>query len=253
MLARETGGVSRFVTPRERVDLAAVDLFASIGRPVACGLQCAANIQPPPPAAVFAGTPVILFGETEMAGGQTIDLTWDGDGRLSFPIPQGDNETGETVRLLQGSRLIADWESRYPAEEALAPLEKRKQSRVAARLAELSRAYGLASREMSLVAVVTRRGDRPGDLPATRVVPVGMPQDTNFGGYFGPAAPLRADPQRAAYGPAAARTARLTASPAAWHYGGASGHVPLRVRQRSSAASHGGNLSTAASAVERRR
>src|SRR5207237_9452166 len=30
LLARETGGVSRFVTPRERVDLSAVDLFASI-------------------------------------------------------------------------------------------------------------------------------------------------------------------------------------------------------------------------------
>lgn len=29
-LARETGGVSRFLTPRERVDLPAVDLFASI-------------------------------------------------------------------------------------------------------------------------------------------------------------------------------------------------------------------------------
>ena len=32
LLARATGGVSRFVTPRERVDLAAVDLFASIAR-----------------------------------------------------------------------------------------------------------------------------------------------------------------------------------------------------------------------------
>ena len=39
LLARETGGVSRFVTARERVDLSAVDLFASIGRPVACGLK----------------------------------------------------------------------------------------------------------------------------------------------------------------------------------------------------------------------
>jgi Ca-activated chloride channel family protein len=33
LLARETGGVSRFVTPRERVDLPAVDLFASTCNP----------------------------------------------------------------------------------------------------------------------------------------------------------------------------------------------------------------------------
>ena len=86
--------------------------------------------------------------------------------------------------LLQGSRLITDWESRYPGAEALAPLERRKQSRVAARLLALSQAYGLASREMSLVAVVTRQGDRAGELPETRVVPVGMPLDVAFGAYF---------------------------------------------------------------------
>ena len=43
LLARETGGVSRFVTPRERVDLSAVDLFASIGRPVVSGLKAGAK------------------------------------------------------------------------------------------------------------------------------------------------------------------------------------------------------------------
>jgi len=30
LLARETGGVSRFVTPRERIDVSAVELFASM-------------------------------------------------------------------------------------------------------------------------------------------------------------------------------------------------------------------------------
>jgi hypothetical protein len=44
--------------------------------------------------------------------------------------------------------------------------------------------FGLASREMSLVAVVRRAGDRPGELPETRVVPVGMPQNTAFSAYF---------------------------------------------------------------------
>jgi Ca-activated chloride channel family protein len=179
LLARETGGVSRFVTPRERVDLSAVDLFASIGRPVVSGLRSGANIQPAAPSFVFSGTPVLLFGE-----GEEIELTWEG-GRLSLPVSFHDNHLAETLWLLQGGRLITDWESRYPSTEALAPLAKRKESRVAARLLELSQTYGLASREMSLVAVVKRAGDRPGELPETRVVPVGMAENTAFDAYFG--------------------------------------------------------------------
>ena len=46
LLARETGGVSRFLTARERVDLAAVDLFASMGRPVASGLAAIPTSSP---------------------------------------------------------------------------------------------------------------------------------------------------------------------------------------------------------------
>jgi hypothetical protein len=133
---------------------------------------------------VFAGTPVILFGEVENDSGDHVDITWDG-GSMSFDVPGGDPATGEAVRLLRGARLITDWESRYPSVEAVAPLEKRRESRVAARLHDLSKIFGLASREMSLVAVVKRAGDRPGELPETRVVPVGMPQDTAFSAYFG--------------------------------------------------------------------
>jgi Ca-activated chloride channel family protein len=191
LLTRETGGVSRFVTARERVDLSAVDLFASMGRPVAGGLKAGGNVQPEPPRAVFAGTPVLLYGEMESDSGDRVELTWDG-GSMSIEVPSGDPATGEAVRLLRGSRLITDCESRYPSCEAAAPLEKRQQSRVAARLLALSKMYGLASREMSLVAVVKRQGDRPGELPDMRVVPVGMPQDTSFRAYFGGPAPKMA-------------------------------------------------------------
>jgi Ca-activated chloride channel homolog len=183
LLARETGGVSRFVTPRERVDLPAVDLFASIGRPVASGLKAGANIQPEPPPCVFKGTPVLLFGDAGDTGENQIELGWDG-GRLNLPVRFDECDIADTLWLLQGSRLITDWESRYPSAEALAPRERRTQSRVAARLLALSQTYGLASREMSLVAVVTRAGDRPNELPETHVVPVGMAQDTAFGSYF---------------------------------------------------------------------
>jgi hypothetical protein len=100
----------------------------------------------------------------ESDSGGRFELAWDG-GRMDLDVPAGDAETGEALRLLRGSRLITDWESRYPSQEALSPLAKRQESRVAARLPELSRTYGLASREMSLVAVVKRRGDRTGGLP----------------------------------------------------------------------------------------
>jgi Ca-activated chloride channel homolog len=206
LLARETGGVSRFVTAKERVDVSAVDLFAAMGRPVASGLRANGSVQPELPRSVFAGTPVLLYGETESNSGDSVELTWDG-GRLALDVPSGDRETGEVVRLLRGSRLITDWEIRYPSEEAVAPLEKRRQGRVAARLFELSKTYGLASREMSLVAVVKREADRPGELPKTLVVPVGMAEDTAFQAYFGapackpgmpvlPAAPLGASSLR---------------------------------------------------------
>ncbi len=188
LLARETGGLSKFVTARERVDLPAVDLFASMGSPAATGLKTSANVQPEPPAVVFAGHPVLLFGEMNANSGE-LEITWDG-GRTTLPIPIGDPQTGQTVRLLQGSRLITDWESRYPAEQALAPLERRKQNRVAQQLSALSRKYGLSSREMSLVAVVKRAGDRPGEIPETRVVPVGMPQDVKFDAYFASPPPM---------------------------------------------------------------
>jgi Mg-chelatase subunit ChlD len=138
LFARETGGVSRFVTPRERVDLSAVDLFASVGRPVASGLKAGANIQPEPPGFVFSGTPVLLFGEAGETCQKQIELSWHGGG-LKLPANSSASEIGETVWLLQGSRLITDWESRFPSSEAVAPLEKRKRSRVAARLLELSR------------------------------------------------------------------------------------------------------------------
>jgi hypothetical protein len=144
LLARETGAVSRFATPNEQVDLAAVDLFAAVGRPVATGLKAggAVSIAPEPIGAVFEDTPVLLFGEA--SGKDTVlELSWD-SGKLSLQVPQGDASLGKTLRLLQGSRLITDWESRYPAGEALATIEKRQQSRVAARLRSLSETYGLA-------------------------------------------------------------------------------------------------------------
>jgi len=189
LLARETGGASRFLTPRERVDLPAVDLFASIGQPVAAGLAVklegipGGRIAPEPPQAVFAGAPLVLFGESDGAADGRIALEWDG-GKAGVPLQIGANPLGETLRVLQGARLITDLESRWTGTEEPGAVGRRDQQRVDRRLEELSRTYGLASRRMALVAVVERAGDQPGEVPKTEVVPVGMPQDTAFSSYF---------------------------------------------------------------------
>jgi Ca-activated chloride channel family protein len=193
LLARETGGVCRFVTPRERVDLPAVELFASLGRPLASGLKAhvegagAGQIAPAPPSAVFMGAPFTLFGHTERPGQSKLVIEWEKpqSGKLEIPLEVPESGLGETLRLLQGSRLITDLDSRYLGERADRADDRREQKRIGDQLQALSEAYGLASRRMSLVAVVERAGDQPGEVPKTTVVPVGMPQDVLFGAYFG--------------------------------------------------------------------
>lgn len=193
LLARETGGVSRFVTPRERVDLTALDLFASVSSPVASELTASldsvpnAVIEPDIPAYVFAGNRLQVYGECGSETGGRLILNWKDSGgprELVAPLTATAMASGETLRLLRGARLITDLESRVAGSEHDSAVERRSQKRQNSSLAKLSRQYGLASRAMSLVAVVERESDRPGEPPLTRVVPVAMPQDEEFGGVF---------------------------------------------------------------------
>lgn len=192
LLARQTGGASRFLTPSERVDVAAVDLFAAAGGPVADQLEvrteglAGARVAPQPPPAVFKGAPLVIFGDTDGPGQGSLEVSWRSDGesrKLSVPLEVGPARIGETLRLLQGARLITDLESQYVPETA-GRRGRRTASHIGNALRALSEAYGLASREMALVAVIERAGDQPGVIPETRVVPVGMPADTAFESYF---------------------------------------------------------------------
>jgi len=193
LLARETGGVSSFLTARERVDMAAVELFASVGRPLARGIGIETvggqevSFAPAPPPAIFAGTPLMLFGESSGHTAARVRLLWEGsDGKrqLDVPVQLAESGDAETVGLLQGSRLITDMEARLDATPVEGTAVGREADRQARALERLSAKYGLASRAMSLVAVVKRKGDKAGDVPKTVVVPVGMPQDTTFAAYF---------------------------------------------------------------------
>jgi hypothetical protein len=198
LLARETNGVSRFVTARERVDQSALELFASVSRPVADALKVArttppgASVSPDPPTHVFAGTPVLLFGDCDpqAAGSIVLDCTAAGT-QVTHEVSIGtsDNACGETIRLLRGSRLITDAEARLGASDGAEG--KRENRRWEDYLTRLSEQYSLASRTMALVAVVERAGDKPGEPPKTHIVPVGLPQDMRFEGVFPAASMLR--------------------------------------------------------------
>ncbi|HEX8894942.1 MAG TPA: VWA domain-containing protein, partial [Terriglobales bacterium] len=191
-LASETGGVSRFLTPAERVDLPAVELFASIGRPVAQNVTTSvrgvegARIAPEPAKEVFSGTPLVIFGDSPAATELELALEWHGEAGVegrNLGIALETNPIAETLRLLQGSRIISGLESRLaPASDQET---KRELSRVERRLRQLSLEYGLASSQASLVAVVKRTGDRKDQIPSTQVVPVGMPADIEFTAMFG--------------------------------------------------------------------
>ncbi|MGO8672046.1 MAG: VIT domain-containing protein [Capsulimonadaceae bacterium] len=172
-LASATGGISRFVTPQERVDVAAVDLFASIGRPVAGEVSLdGAVCDIEPSHSVFAGSPWVAFGEAPEGQALTVRYT---RGAISIPAAEDQPDVHDTLKLLAGARRISDLESRWTAEAA---------AEIEPKLVALSEQYGLASRAMALVAVVERPCDSAGAPPLTRVVPVGMPQGTRASAYF---------------------------------------------------------------------
>lgn len=189
LLARETGGTSRFLTPRERVDIPAVDLFANASRPVATDVRVqfndlpGAKAGPTAAATVFPGNPLVVFGEAEGASTGQMEVEWEGESgrqRIQVPLTICNQPHPETIRLLRGARLITDLESQMVGEEET----RRQHARELKALEELSMRFGLASRAVSLVAVVERVGDQPGEIPQTQVIPVGIPQDTVFDSFF---------------------------------------------------------------------
>ncbi len=196
-IARRTGGLSRSVTPRERVDAAALELFGAISAPVAhkvrvtaigCGDD--ARIRPAPDNTVFKNRPLTVFVDFPAGEGavpRSLQIAWRRSPRgrlqtMNIPLESTALDLGEAVRLLQGARLIAELESLWTSE--VQGHAGRRERRLRKMLENASREFGLASRVMSLVAVLKRSGDVAGDLPETRIIPVGLPQDVSFDAYF---------------------------------------------------------------------
>lgn len=152
------------------MDVAAIDLFASIDRPVAADVRaCGARLSVEPARIVFASSPWVVLGE-----GSEITVEWtNGSFREQVEVEQ--DECADTLRLLLGARRITELEGRMTPASA---------AEIEPGLVRLSQEYGLASRVMALVAVVHRPADAPGLPPVTEVVPVGMLGGTEFESYF---------------------------------------------------------------------
>lgn len=187
-LADQTGGVSRFLTPSERVDLTALELFASLGRPVAQQVEVSVEgvdqwkVSPKPSTYVFSGTPLLVFGEVSRAASPKLRIGWQGAEpatQLELPIQLAIGAAANTLKLLQGARIISDFESRLPIK-GRGPAARREAGRADRHLERLSLEYGLASSAVSLVAVVKRTDDVSGELPKTRIVPVGIPAEEEY-------------------------------------------------------------------------
>lgn len=185
-MARQTGGTSHWVSPGEAVDKAVIKAFTAIGVPLAEALCCEAKglngfkVEPALPEFVYSGHPVLVMGSWT---GQTmgeICLSWKHAGKdcesLLTVHPQ-EGTLGETLKLLQGARLISDAESSVTENAESRAAGKRQAGRKDKLLRALGEDYGLASQAMSLVAVVKREGDREGDIPTTQVVPLAMPRE----------------------------------------------------------------------------
>jgi len=179
LLAGATGGVSRFLSPHERVDMGALELFAAIGRPVATGLEVVAGpgvtVEPTPAMQVFQGKPWVCLGHAD--GPPTLGVTWPRDGgqeTISLDGLPCHEVSGETLKLIQGARITTFADTLPQPNEAQTE-----------RLAALAREYGLANSAMALVAVVTREGDTEGMTPKSVVVPVGLPEGMRMDAYFG--------------------------------------------------------------------
>jgi Ca-activated chloride channel homolog len=184
LLSRSSGGTSRFLTPRERVDVGALEVFSSIRKPIATELKAEISgsegeVKPEPAKTIYQGVPFMAYGRYSSKTA-TLRIKWSEGTGIELSLESSNKLRFDVVRLAQGARLITDEES----ASSWAPSTSKETDRIERRLRKLSEEYGLASRASSLVAVVKLASDKPGIIPKTRIVPVGMPEDVNFGSYF---------------------------------------------------------------------
>ncbi|MGB9591388.1 MAG: hypothetical protein ACPL1K_02610, partial [Candidatus Kryptoniota bacterium] len=132
---------------------------------------------------ILSGRPVVIFGETSELPDGKLKINISKNGRLftkTLPFKPELTTNESFIKLLRGARIIDSIESQIGSFEDKTP----EASQLLSKLTNESKKYGMASRTMGLVAVIKRTNDKHLSLPTTRVVPVGMPEDVQWGAYF---------------------------------------------------------------------
>ena len=181
-LARRTGGVDKMVGVSEDVAMAALGMFNAIRQPVQVDVKgtisdSAGTSQDHDVGTVWEDKSLVITDNGKVGFvPDKIHLKWVG-GDVIINLPTKRATPNGLSALLWAGRQVEDLEAtldmtrKGPAHKA-----------VEIELRDLSTTYGLASRVMSLCAVVKRPGDKAGEV-TQQVVPVGTPESmTMFGG-----------------------------------------------------------------------
>lgn len=181
-LSRRTGGVQDVVSPMEDVGMTGLSLFNKVREPRLIeatakvdGVDLARKL-----GTVWDGVPV-LINDPKGDGSLPGTILIDGKGAKAkavkkfakVPVPDG------LIALLWAGRRIEDLSSKLDMAQA-GPMK----DTIEQKMEDISVAYSLASRVMSLVAVVERLGDQAGVTPEQKVVATGMPEGQDPAGVF---------------------------------------------------------------------
>lgn len=190
-LARRTGGIQRMVGASEDVIATGMELFNAVRQPrqelvraaVLFGKGKKAKIQDHHVPVVWEGRPVLITDNGQT--GEAIPI------RVEFALADGTTVECKTLvtqptanglmALLWAGRKVSDLDSALDMSQGSEASRKLFE----AELKEVSTLYGIASRVMSLSAVVKRVGDQAGLVMAQQVVPVGMPGEMVGQNFWG--------------------------------------------------------------------
>lgn len=184
-LARKTGGVSEMVNTDEDVANKTLNLLNAIKHPVATDVKVFVELEGGKKQEHHLGTvyqdhPVIITDHGKCGKHVPVSVkfvcgsgqTFDVQPTAKKFVPEG------LVALLWAGRQIEDLESRLDYEDS-----ESEKGTIKKDLKAVSTSYSLASRVMSLVAVITRIGDVSGEMEQ-KIVPVGLPSDMEASGVF---------------------------------------------------------------------
>lgn len=177
-LARRTEGIQKMVNVGEDVAMSALGLFNAVRQPRQVNVKAVVEMETKITqvhniGTVWDGHTIVITDDgTSVDLPKKVGLTWDGGNTvvdtsfLRLAVPD------DALALTWAGGRVEDLESALDMSKS-GPARKS----VELELKKLSTEYGLASRVMSLCAVVKRVGDQAGETPEQKIVAVGLPSD----------------------------------------------------------------------------